>query len=350
MTYLIPQPTALEIERFLSLIKGQRILFAGGTGLIGRWFFEIVGELSGDNVETSIVVTGRSRPDWLVERYGGVRLSFIPLNLNDNEYSFVEAVCGDGFDQVWFFAAPSASDTFCGLGGYEKFKFAVNSAQFIARCVETARPNILCFASSGVAVSNPANELVSERETGAPNLFGESESLANGKRVLERMCWEVSNRFNLATSVFRIFSCYGPHIPTDLHYAIGNFLGNVNSQSDIVIQSDGFALRSYSYASDLIAMICLELTRQIEGQYEVEKFNLLNLGSDNVLSIRELAECVLNASNNSQSCIKVLGQSDQSAGNRVRKNYCPDTSYCKSLGIYRDRVSMREGLRSLLVE
>ena len=347
MSYLIPETTAFEVRRFLSLIKGQRILFAGGTGLIGRWFLEIVGELSSDNFDTNIIVTGRSRPKWLAERYGGISVSFTQLDFNNNN-RFLNTLGVDSFDQVWFFAAPSASDTFFGMGGYEKFKFAINAAQFIAQCVEVVRPSVLCLASSGVAVSSQVSKLISEQETGAPDLFGEFESLAHGKRVLERMCWELSKKFGLATSILRIFSCYGPHIPTDLHYAIGNFLGNVKDGSDIVIRSDGSALRSYSYASDLIVMICLELTRQIERQQGFEKFNLLNLGSDKAVTIRELAEAVLNAGNNSQSRINILGQSAQTPGNRVRNSYCPDTRLCKSLGIYRDQVSMSDGLQSLL--
>ena len=72
---------------------------------------------------------------------------------------------------------------------------------------------------------------------------------------------------------------------------------------------------------------------------------MLNLGSENAVSIKELANLVLAVSGQSRNALRILGEEEESIGNRVRANYVPDVAKAKALGIYRDRVSLLEGLQ-----
>ena len=74
---------------------------------------------------------------------------------------------------------------------------------------------------------------IDEYENLAPDLFSEVESLSNGKRTLERAVFELSSS-QTSSAVARIFTCYGPHIPTELHYAMGNFIGRRRGQPIVV--------------------------------------------------------------------------------------------------------------------
>lgn len=346
MKILIPEGTRNELTDFLKSIAGSNILFVGGTGLIGRWFLECFDTINLASSVVDITVTGRSRPNWLKNSYGSLRVRFENLELQESPQ--VSAALGkiSTYNQIWFFAAPAARETFAGVSGFSKYKMALASASFLMECVERVVPDIIVLASSGIAVSS--NNEVAEKTSGSPDLFGTEESLAHGKRVLERACWELSRQFDLSVSVLRIFSCYGPYLPTDLHYAFGNFIGNAFRGEDIVVKSDGRSKRSYIYASDLISMLCLEISRQLKNPSANSEFNVVNLGSEVAISIAELAGLIGSFSPNTRVSVRVLGESDQSAGNRIRSNYVPDMSYSKELGIYRNRVTLHEGIASIL--
>lgn len=346
MKILIPEDTRNELYDFLNSIAGSNILFVGGTGLIGRWFLECFDTINLASSSVDITVTGRSRPNWLKNTYGSIRVRFEKLDLQEPRQVLAVLRKISTYNQIWFFAAPTARETFARVSGFSKYKMALASASFLMECVERVSPDIVVLASSGIAVSS--NNEVAEKTSGAPDLFGVEESLAHGKRLLERACWELSHQFNLSVSAVRIFSCYGPYLPTDLHYAFGNFIGNALRGEDIVVNSNGKSKRSYIYASDLIAMLCLEISRQLTDFSANSRFNVVNLGSDVSMSIAELARLIGSFSPHKNVTVKILSEVDESAGNRVRVNYVPDMSYSKKLGIYRDRVSITEGIESIL--
>ena len=345
MKILIPEDTRNELYDFLNSIAGSNILFVGGTGLIGRWFLECFDTINIALSGVDVTVTGRSRPNWLKNTYGSIRVRFEKLDLQEPRQVLAVLRKISTYNQIWFFAAPAARETFAGVSGFSKYKMALASASFLMDCVDRVSPDIIVLASSGIAVSSK-NE-VAEKPCGAPDLFGTEESLAHGKRVLERACWELSHQFDLSVSVVRIFSCYGPYLPTDLHYAFGNFIGNAFRGEDIIVNSDGQSKRSYIYASDLITMLCLEILRQLKDTSAKGTFNVVNLGSEVSISIAELADLIGSFSPDKRVSVRVLGAVNQSAGNRVRANYVPDMSFSKELGIYRNRVAINEGIASL---
>jgi len=348
MKILVPEETRCELLQFLTTLAGSNILFIGGTGLIGRWFFECFDTVALEQSDIDITVTGRSRPSWLKDRYGSIRTKFEVLDFHNNSSVSTASKNLSAYNQIWFFAAPSAKETFEGAPGLSKYQMALSSASFLIDLVSSVSPDLLIVASSGIAVSAPAETNITELAKDAPQLFGVNDSLAHSKRVLERACWEISNEFEVNASILRIFSCYGPHLPTDLHYAFGNFIGSLTRGEKIVINSDGLSKRSYIYASDLIVMICLEVLRQLTQKVSSRRFNILNIGSEKSTSILDMAKVIASFSSYPNTAVKVLGEKDVAIGNRVRSNYVPDMTYCKSLNIFRERVSMEEGIASML--
>ena len=348
MKIFVPEETRCELLHFLTTLAGSNILFIGGTGLIGRWFFECFDTVALEQLDIDITVTGRVRPSWLKDRYSSIRTKFEVLDFHNTSGLSTVSKNLPAYNQIWFFAAPSAKETFEGASGLSKYQMALSSASFLIDLVSSVSPDLLIVASSGIAVSAPVETNITELAKDAPQLFGINDSLAHSKRVLERACWEMTNEFEVNASILRIFSCYGPHLPTDLHYAFGNFIGSLTRGEKIVVKSDGRSKRSYIYASDLIAMICLEVLRQLTQKVSSRRFNVLNIGSEKPTSILDLAKVIASFSSYPNTAVKVLGEQDASIGNRVRSNYVPDMTYCKSLNIYRERVSMQEGIASML--
>ena len=108
------------------------------------------------------------------------------------------------------------------------------------------------------------------------------------------------------------------------------------------------ASRSYSYASDLVSMLVLEVLRANREATREGDLNIVNIGSSDSITIADLAKLVAKAARLPDDHVEILGVSEASAGNRARNIYVPDVSRAKALGVYRERITLGEGLQSLL--
>lgn len=345
--YLLPPESLEELSAFANKMERKRLVLIGGTGLIGRWFLELFAYVPIRDPAIATLVTGRTRPPWLLDKYGPLDIQFRDLDFLDDasiERCFKPVLDSD---VLFFLAAPRAEDTFGGMPGIKKYLQAIKSACFLIELAqkEGCRQPTLLFASSGVAVDGGQMPPL-EAEQRGPSLFSSAESLSHGKRIMERAVFEVANLGACRAGVARIFSCYGPHIPTDIHYAVGNFIGAARVGEPVIVKSSGRALRSYIYATDLITSL-LAFVLRLEGRPS-GFFEVLNVGSEEIVSIKELAEQVASSANNTVTHVRVLDGDDGGYGNRIRPTYYPDLTLCRAAGVQRERISLERGLSHLL--
>ena len=101
-------------------------------------------------------------------------------------------------------------------------------------------------------------------------------------------------------------------MPLNLHYAFGNFIRDAERGDKIIIEGDGSAVRSYMYVGDAISWFITLLARP--------KNEILNVGSDELVTIKELAEAIATQAGTSTV---ILGNSNFE-GNFSRSFYAPD--------------------------
>jgi nucleoside-diphosphate-sugar epimerase len=99
----------------------------------------------------------------------------------------------------------------------------------------------------------------------------------------------------------RIFAQVGPYLELGVQFAAGNFIRDALQGQPIVIKGDGTPLRSYMYPTDLVAWLWAILVRGHAG-------SAYNVGSDQSVSIRALAETIVRIANARGAQIQVLGQ------------------------------------------
>ena len=118
-------------------------------------------------------------------------------------------------------------------------------------------------------------------------------------------------------SIARCFSFIGPGLPTDLHYAVGNFVAQAVNGEDIVIRGSGRPIRSFMHLGDMVFWLMTILFRGRNGED-------YNVGSKDAISILELAREIVDVLE-TKSEIVVLNESDKTSGNPPNYFYVPDT-------------------------
>ena len=148
-----------------------------------------------------------------------------------------------------------------------------------------ARSNArVLFLSSG-AVYGPQTEPVDETATTGPDPLDPSSAYGEAKRFSETLFALATEAGAIEAVVARLFTFVGPGVPLAAHYAAGNFLHDAINKNPITLHGDGRPRRSYLYCGDLPEWCWALIGRGKAGV-------AYNVGSDEDVSIRELAEIV----------------------------------------------------------
>ena len=132
------------------------------------------------------------------------------------------------------------------------------------------------YVSSGAVYGKQEKEFAEECDPLNPvTLYGK------GKMEAEQMCLGSG----IPCVIARCFAFVGEYLPKNAHFAIGNFLADLETKRNIRINGDGTPIRSYLYADDLAQWLVALLKNGRAGE-------AYNVGSEEAFSIRELAETI----------------------------------------------------------
>lgn len=306
-------------------IEGKELLILGGTGFFGQALLsELVPAVDARRVRTRIVVTTRSaaRATALAPVYAHPCIQLVEVDFEHQ--SRVQVALRP--DYILHMATTSARETFSGKGQLRKFELLVNATRAVCDVLTNgAAPARVVFTSSGV-VYGPEMPHGGFRETDPVriNPLDPASSLAMGKVASEYLLSAHCAELGIPLSIARCFSFVGPHLPTDIHYAIGNFVSDALAGRDIVIRGDGQDIRSYMHVRDAVRWICHLL-------FSSDAPPVVNVGSPEPLSIEELARRVADLINPAAR-VRILGEGP-TTDNFRRRSYWPDVTLARSLGL-----------------
>ena len=312
-------------------LKGGRLFITGGTGCIGQWLLESLRSADrslGLGVEATILTRDVSR--------------FQQRAPHLAEYPAFRFVTGDIVD----FATPQGTFSHIIHGAAEAsaslneddprrmFDTLVLGTRRVLELAADKRVDKVLFLSSGAVYGRQpwTLEHVAEDWAGAPDCHDPRAAYAEGKRAAEMLCAIYGKQWGVKVSIARIFALLGPLLPLTTHFAAGNFIRDALQGRSVTVNGDGQACRSYLYLADLTTWLWHLLTRAEPGK-------AYNVGSDESISIRDLAERVARLLGNGE--YRVLGMSDP-GWNPGR--YVPDTSrIAQDLGLRRS-VSLDDAI------
>ena len=187
-------------------------------------------------------------------------------------------------------------------------------------------------ASTSEVYGDPEMHPQNETYWGHVNPIGPRSCYDEGKRCAETLFFDYWRQHRLPIKVVRIFNTYGPRTHPNDGRVVSSFVVQALCNQDITIFGQGEQTRSFCYVDDLVQGL---LAMMDSG---VDVIGPINLGNPSELSIRELAELVVDMTGSSSKIVhRPLPIDDP-------QKRCPDISEAERLLGWRPTVPLREGL------
>lgn len=312
--------------------RGKRIFLTGGTGFFGPWLVEsFIYANEQLDLGAELVVLTRD-PAGARERLPMLKHPSVSLHRGDVR-SF-EWPAGR-FDVVVHGAAESSQQNHVGDHRHMFDTIIDGTRQTLGLARQAGASKYLVLSSGAVYGRQPADMAnVPESYVGAPDPTAASSAYGEGKRAAETLAAIEAEMSGLSVRCARCFAFIGPHLPLDIHFAIGNFIRDAIAGVPLRIRGDGTAVRSYLYMSDLaIFLWTLALHESASGAY--------NVGSNEPISIRETAKVVADVCS-PDAAIEVMGTYDPAV---PIHRYVPATNRAEQQFDLRARVGLRDAIR-----
>ena len=301
----------------------------GGSGLFGRWILSFF--------------------NWSERRkYSEPKLTILSRQ-DFSSSSSVKFICGDiknfqshdlKYTYTLHMAAPSASETYRSMDELDKFHVLAKGTETLLNSARLNTEKRTLVLSSGAlfgGFDETKVDKISESERHAPAYADDLQALSIGKRVAEFLTKEFCCKGYIDASIARCFSFIGPGLPTDLHYAVGNFVAQAVAGENIVIKGTGRPIRSFMHLGDMVFWVMTILFRGRNGED-------YNVGSKDGISMLDLAKEIVDVLE-TRSEIVVLGESDKTSGNPPNYYYVPDTLKAeRELGLH-CRAELRASIK-----
>jgi len=310
----------LQSECLLSHFRKARIFITGGTGYLGKWMIEFLDYArKRAHLDFELVLLSRNIQSFL-RHYPHLEAEpwFSYIEGDVRSFAFPEGnfthVIHAATDVV---ATISPLDTFdvTALGTRRVLEFAKERGAF----------EVLIASSGAIYGTFPKGvDRISERSLGRVDVTSARSAYGLGKLTSEWLGNTYTQQYGLRCKAARMFAQVGPYLDLDAQFAVGNFIRNVLDKKSLIIEGDGTPTRSYMYATDLIAWL---LKIWLKG----EPGAAYNVGSEEAISIRDLANLVVSIGSTDTLQVEVLGHA---VAGSAPNYYLPDTSLAqRELGL-----------------
>jgi UDP-glucuronate decarboxylase len=307
--------------RALIFIKtNMKILITGGAGFIGSHLARRLLKEEHDVLCVDNFFTGQK--DNVLDLMDNKKFEILRHDITFPLYVEV--------DQIYNLACPAAPIHYQ-FDPVQTTKTSVHGSINILGLAKRTRARVL-QASTSEIYGDPEVHPQPESYLGKVNPIGPRACYDEGKRCAETLFFDYHRQYGVDIRVVRIFNTFGPNMHLNDGRVVSNFIIQALRNQDITIFGEGQQTRSFCYVDDLVDGLIKMMNNQ-------ELIGPVNLGNDHEITIKELAEIILNLvpETQSQLIFKDLPKDDP-------KQRRPDLTLAKETLGYQPVVDLQSGI------
>ncbi len=300
-----------------------RTLVTGGAGFLGSHLCEYLLNKGHEVICMDNLITGTKDN---ISDIKSKKFQFVEHNVS--EFINLEGE----LDYILHFASPASPIDYLKLPIQTLKVGALGTHNALG--LAKAKKAVFFLASTSEVYGDPLIHPQPEDYWGNVNPIGPRGVYDEAKRFAEAITMAYHRTHGINTKIIRIFNTFGPRMRINDGRAIPNFLKQALTGEDLTIYGDGSQTRSFCYVSDLVEGIYRLLTS--DQNYPI------NIGNPNEMTIREMADKILQATNSKSKITYVPLPEDDP---KVRQ---PDITRAKKYLNWEPVVGLGEGLQSTL--
>lgn len=179
---------------------------------------------------------------------------------------------------------------------------AVRGTYNVLVAAERCRARVV-VASTSEIYGDPEVHPQPERYFGRVNVAGPRSCYDEGKRAAETLCHDFRRMGGVEVNVARLFNTYGPLMARADGRVMSEFVLAALRGAPLTIFGDGSQTRSFCYVDDMVEML-LRLAARDEP-------TATNLGNPEEVTVRELAELVIDVVGSTSRIEYAAGRQDE---------------------------------------
>ncbi|MEZ0230866.1 MAG: NAD-dependent epimerase/dehydratase family protein [Planctomycetota bacterium] len=317
-------------------LSGATVLVTGASGILASYLVEALLHLN-DARGAKLRVLG------LVRSAEKARRRFAHYEGRADLELLVQDVCApvrvaSPVDFVVHAASP-ASPKHYGSDPIGTLRPNVSGTENLLELARAKKTRSFLFFSGGEVYGTVSPERIPTKETdqGLVDPMNVRSCYAESKRMGETLCKAWHHQHGVPAKVARIYHTYGPLMPLDDGRVFADFVADLVAGRDIVMKSDGSAVRVYCYLADAVRGFLTLLLQGAPG----EAYNLAN--DEAGASVLELAERLVALFPEKKLAVVRQAPTPDYLASPIARTM-PDVSKLRALG-WRPRHSIESGFR-----
>lgn len=269
----------------LSKLKNKNILITGASGMIGSYINNVLIVLN-DKFNYNIGIYLLVRNESKLENY--------VINREDTNVLIQDVVedinVFDRIDYIFHTASPASPLIMKNKPFETNIANTVGTYQSLKLAIKNKSLGYVFISSREIYGQPHENQefFYEDGEMGEILHLIPRNSYAEGKKAAENMCSCAMNEYGINTKIVRLAHTYGPLMSVDDGRVQADFLKNAINDEDIIMKSDGSAVRTYTYIADAINAIFKVLLNGTDLVYNISNDNEKTSIKDLALTIAGL--------------------------------------------------------------
>jgi UDP-glucuronate decarboxylase len=334
LQYIIDQP--LDWNK----LEGKTIIVTGANGFLPAYMVETLLFLNDCKFSRPTKVIG------LVRDIEKARIRF-GIKSQREDFELFQADVNEPFDyelpiHYIIHAASQASPKYFGIDPVGTLlPNTIGTNNLLRLAMKNPIESFLFFSSGEVYGILDSNKIPTKEgdygfvdPTNVRSCYGES------KRMGETMCVSYFYQYNVPIKIIRPFHTYGPGMLLNDGRVFADFVSDIVNEKNIIMKSEGNAIRPFCYISDaIIGFFCVLLNGE-----NGEAYNVGNPHEE--ISIKKLADTLVSLFPEKKLKVIEVKRSDNYLKSPINRN-CPDITKLQKLG-WKPKIGIKQGFKKTI--